>query len=209
MDLRQVGLLPLSRCSCQTARFSELATFAAAGWLGLSDITVWSAEIFGMFAILPSPPRFHRRECRCALLPAVGNKVPLSSSSCRSPERSWNRTGYRPVLGFWVDRISIFATEWQAFCHLPMVSLLIWQQTSWNIHQNLIKQIYAIIYRFTFTKMLYKNWISWLIIRFIEISVMLYNQPMGSYFAVHSTLTNDFHSTRSEAKKGYFLLNLF
>lgn len=208
MGLQQVGLLPLSRCSCQTARFSELATSPAAGWSGRSDSTVWSAEIFGMFSILPSTPRFHGRECRCALLPAVANKVPLSSFPWRSPEGRWNRTGYRPVLGFWVERLSIFTTEWQALCHLCVVSLLLWQKTSWNIHQNLIKLIYAIIYRFTFTKTLYKNWISWYIIRFNAISVMLYNQPMGSYFAVHSTLTDDFHSTRSEAKKGYFLLHL-
>lgn len=162
-----------------------------------------------MFSILPSTPRFHGRECRCALLPAVANKVPLSSFPWWSPEGRWNRTGYRPVLGFWVERISIFTTEWQAFCHLRVVSLLLWQQTSWNVHQNLIKLIYAIIYRFTFTKTLYKNWISWYIIRFNAISVMLYNQPMGSYFAVHSTLTDDFHSTHSEAKKGSFLFLVF
>lgn len=135
-----------------------------------------------MFSILLSIPRFHRRKCRCALLPAVAKKVPLiifplwQSLKCTRTEQ---------VTGLcWVSEERVYQYLQLNGGHFAIsvwYRMLIWQQTSWNIHQNLIKLIYTIIYRFNFTKTLCKNWISWHIIRFNEISVMLCNQPMDSY----------------------------
>lgn len=122
-----------------------------------------------------------QKEETSAWLPVAANKVPLSTFPFNSLRNVLGQDRWQACLGFLSRGQAHHYLQLMACCHLCAYLMLSWQQTSWNVHQNLIKLIYTIIYRFTVTKTLGKNWISCHVIRLNEISVMLYNQPMGSY----------------------------
>lgn len=106
-----------------------------------------------MFSILLSIPESHWRVYRCTWSPgAASNGSPSPSpSTAHKQNRNWKRR--RPVLDFWVKGTNHYLEQTGRHFAISVMSyMLTWQPTSWNIWQNLIKQIDTVFYRFSFNK---------------------------------------------------------
>lgn len=114
-------------------------------------------------------------------------------------ELNWNRKGSRPVLGLLTSRgyVNIYITM---VGNLPSLHVEYAGLTANKLEHTTESYLlnYTIIYRFIFTKTLFKNWISWQIIRFSEISSALESNQWINLLFYYMFFS--FHSSYWKAK---------